>query len=118
MAGCELSPSTGGEEGGKMEITQIDCTSPESAHAVHAYLLADLAQDEEAPDITAEVKDSALRVTYNFDAENIRQAWDWLLIGYRDGRESLDTTLKQLRHHLQHQPDVVRLIDSALGAPE
>lgn len=111
------------------EYTEIACASPESAHALHAYLLAELGQEEEPPDIKAAVEGSGLGVTHDHKLQIARREWDSQLIGYRDGRESLEGTLREARRALKELrrsivddwqaeemiDNTVKTIDSALG---
>ncbi|HEX7330344.1 MAG TPA: hypothetical protein VF290_02525 [Pyrinomonadaceae bacterium] len=80
------------------EYTEINCATPESAHALHAYLLAELGQEEGPPNISATVEDSALKVVHNHDNQAARRERDVQLIGYRDGRESVEGALRESRH--------------------
>lgn len=67
--------------------TEVVCRSREAANALHAYLLSQLNEDEDAPPLIACVEEVALRITYNRDSELQREAWDKQLIGFRDGFE-------------------------------
>lgn len=74
------------------EYTDLGCSSNAHANQVLTYLLAEIADDEDAPKITAYVEKSTLRITYHdIDRDSKeRQAWDWMLMGYRDGIERVD----------------------------
>ena len=105
-----------------MDTVKIDCASPESAHALHAYLLVELGNKEERPNISAKVRGSTLYVTHDYDDQQVQQEWTVQLIGYRDGRESLDDMLREARHVLKElrrmADDTERMIGSVLGIRE
>lgn len=69
------------------EYTDLECTSIMEAELVFDYLQRELADDEDAPQITAVVHKGCLRVTYhNLERDSKeRLAWDMQLMGFRDG---------------------------------
>lgn len=77
------------------EYTDLSCRYPETANAVLEYLRESLQQEEDPPNIEAYVEKSTVRIAYHDCSD--RKEWDMLLLGFRDGRDTLRAENERLR---------------------
>lgn len=68
--------------------TDLECRTPLTAQLVLNYLHRELADEEEAMNITAYVVKATVRIRYDDDVLN-RREWDMQLLGFRDGVEQV-----------------------------